>query len=384
MNRLVRLAERFARGRPPVGTTPADVVARENKWRLLRYRARPDRAPPEPAVRHPVPVLLVPSLINRHYVLDLLPGRSFAEAMVADGHDVFIIDWGTPGPEDRFLDFDAVTDRYLGRAVRAACRAAGSEQVHLLGYCLGGTLATIYTAVHPERVASLTALAAPISFHDEGLLSQWTRVRGFDVGALVNACGNVPWPLMQASFHLLRPTMNAAKLVGLVDRALDDEFLDGFFAIETWGNDNVSFPGEAYRRYIEELYQGDALMRGTMTLRGRPARLEAIRCPTLAVTFEHDQIVPPASAAVLLDRVGAEHKARIHLAGGHVGAVVSKKAAQHLWPKLSAWWAKGWREGAPASRPAPEAPALASPQPPSPAKGKGQRRSGQATGERVH
>jgi polyhydroxyalkanoate synthase len=347
MNRLLRIAERTLRGRPPVGTTPADVIARENKWRLLRYRA------PEGGRRHPLPVVLVPSLINRHYVLDLLPGRSFAEAMVREGHDVSIIDWGTPGPEDRHLTFDAICDRYIGRAVRAACRAAGTEQAHVLGYCLGGTLAVLHAAVRPERVASLTLLAAPVRFRDEGLLSRWTSVSSFDIGALNDAFGNVPWPLMQASFHLLKPTMQAAKLVGLVDRALDDEFLDGYFATETWGNDNVSFPGAAYRRYLEALYRDDALVNGTMTVSGRPARLESITCPTLAVTFEHDHIVPPASAAVVLERIGAARRERIHLPGGHVGAVVSKKAAAHLWPRLSAWWAGGWQEGAGREAPSP-------------------------------
>jgi polyhydroxyalkanoate synthase subunit PhaC len=330
--RLRNLAGLVRRGKPVVGVTPADVVHTENKWRLLRYRPRTGG----PAYR--TPVLLVPSLINRHYVLDLQPGKSFAEWMVARGHDVYIIDWGTPGPEDRYLSFDDICDRYLGRAVRKVARAAGGR-VHLLGYCLGGTLTAIHAAVHPEHIASLVAMAAPIQFVDDGLLSLWTRTPTFSVDALVDAFGNVPWPLMQASFHLLKPTLNAVKLVGLVDRAWDDQFLDGFFAIERWGSDNVSMPGEFYRRYINELYRDDALVAGTFTLGGRPARLENIACPTLAVTFEHDHIVPPASAAVLLDRVAATDTARIHLPGGHVGAVISRKAAAGLWPQLSDWWA---------------------------------------------
>jgi polyhydroxyalkanoate synthase subunit PhaC len=317
--------------RPAVGTTPSSVVHRENKWRLLRY----DGAP-----RFSTPVLLVPSLINRHYVLDLLPGKSFAEYLIAAGHDVFIIDWGTPGDEDRYLGFDDICDRYLGRAIRLAARTAGSDKVHLLGYCLGGTLAAIHAAARPERIASLAALAAPIGFADDGLLSIWTRSRSFDVDALVDACGLVPWPLMQAAFHMLRPTLLLSKAVQVIDRAWDDEFLDGFFALETWGNDNVSFPGACYRDYVKELYRSDALLAGALTLSGRPARLESISCPTLAITFEHDTIVPWRSAAVLLDRVGAQDKQHLHLSGGHVGAVISKKAKTALWPAISAWWAE--------------------------------------------
>jgi polyhydroxyalkanoate synthase len=320
------------RKRPAVGTTPADAVHRENKWTLLRYRARTE------GIAHRTPILLVPSLINRHYVLDLQKGKSFVEFLVARGHDVFIINWGTPGPEDRFLEFDEICDRYIGRAVRKAARLAGTEQVHLLGYCLGGTLTAIYTAARPERVASLVALAAPIRFADAGIMAEWVRSPGFDVRTLVSACGNVPWPLMQATFQMLQPTLNLAKTVGLIDRAWDDEFLDSFLALETWGHDNVSFPGAAYQRYIEDLYRDDKLVRGELLLSGRPARLDAITCPTLAVTFEHDHIVPTSCAAVLLDHVSSTDTEHIHLNGGHVGAVVSRKAASGLWPQMSDWW----------------------------------------------
>src|SRR5215470_12186859 len=92
---------RIDRARALVGTTPADEVHRENKWRLLRYRSRR-----ELSNGGSTPILLVPSLINRHYVLDLLPKKSFAEYLLNEGHDVYVIDWGTPGDEDRYLRFD--------------------------------------------------------------------------------------------------------------------------------------------------------------------------------------------------------------------------------------------------------------------------------------
>jgi polyhydroxyalkanoate synthase len=332
MKGLLQLARRAIKA-PAVGVTPADVIHTENKWRLLRYRPRPE------GPRFRTPVLLVPSLINRHYVLDLMPGRSFAEYLVAEGHDVTIIDWGQPGPEDRYVSFDDITDRAIGRALRVTAGLSDRGQAHVLGYCMGGTLAVIHAAVRPERVASLLVLAAPVRFSDSGLLGDWTRSPQFDVDALVDATGNVPWQLLQASFHMLRPTLTLSKAVHAVDRAWNDENLDGFFALERWGNDNVSLPGAFYRRYIKDLYRSDSLVEGAFTLSGRPVRLGAIACPTLAVTFEHDNIVPWQSCAELLERIASEDKQRIHLAGGHVGGVVSSKAKTRLWPKLSGWWA---------------------------------------------
>jgi len=329
-----RLAALFRRPAPVVGATPADVVHVEGRWRVLRYRPRAG------GLAFRTPVLLVPSLINRHYVLDLMPKKSFAEHLVAAGHDVYCIDWGTPADEDRFETFERVVVQHLGRAVRVAARHAGGDRAHVLGYCLGGTLALIHAALRPERVASLTLVAAPVRFKVDGLLWRWTNSTTFDLDTLVDATGNVPWPLMQGAFQMLRPTLPLTKVVALAQRAWDDKFLDGFFALETWGADNVSFPGECYRTYIRELYRNDALVAGTLSLGGRRVDLAAVACPLHAITFEHDNIVPKESATAVLDLVGSRDKAHIHLQGGHVGAMVSQAAAHGLWPRLRAWWAE--------------------------------------------
>ncbi len=337
LDSLAALLRRAPKGPAVVGVTPHTVAWSENKWRLLRFT---------PTVkRHARPILFVPSLINRWYVLDLGPGRSLIEWLVAQGHEVFCIDWGTPGAEDRYLTWDDIGGRYLGRAVRVASRLGGTGDVHVLGYCLGGTLATAYVAAFPEHVASLLALAAPIDFDQAGIMALWTRTPAFDVGAIVDAFGNVPWQLMQASFQMLKPTMAASKVVGVLDRAWDDEFLESFLATERWGGDNVSFPGATYTRYIEALYRGNQLVRGGFSVCGRPVDLAAIRCPVMAVAFEDDHIVPIASAAPLIERVASRDKYLLGMRGGHVGAVVSRKAADRLWPSLAKFWAE--RPGTP-------------------------------------
>ncbi len=345
MRGLPRLLSLWRRPKPVVGATPCDVVHAENKWRLLHYVPAPG------GPKHATPVLLVPSLINRHYVLDLMPGKSFAEWLVAQGHDVWCIDWGAPTAEDRWVTFDDVVERALGRALRKL-----PAKPHVLGYCMGGTLAAIHAAAHPDAFQSFVALAAPVKFDEGGTLSAWTRSKAFDVDALLEAFGVVPWQLMQGAFHLLRPTLTLQKIVTLLDRAWNDEFLDGFLAIETWGSDNVALPGEFYRTYLNALYRGDELHRGTFRLAGRPAPLSAITCPTLAVTFANDSIVPRGCASALVAAIASPQKEELHLPGGHVGAVVSKHAAKTLWPTLSAFFVKheasrpGVKRRAPGSR----------------------------------
>ena len=340
MRRLLSVAKRVVAGRPPVGTTPHDVVARENKWRLLRYRR--EGAP----VRYRTPVLLVPSLINRHYVLDLLPGRSLVEHLAADNLDVWMIDWGRPRAEDRYVSFDDVLDGQMRRAFEHVELAAGPRAgVSLLGYCMGGTLAAIFASLYPQRISALVCLTTPVDFSQGGVLSQWSQRENLDVDRIVDSLGNVPWPLMQASFHMLVPTSLAQKALLLYDRLGDDEFTDGFVALETWGNDNVDFPGEAYRRYIRELYQENRLLHGTLAVRGRPARLDAIRAPLLNVIAEGDHIVPPPSARCLEQLVSSDKRQTWELRGGHIGAIVSRRAKAAFWPRLSQWLVDNQRRG---------------------------------------
>ncbi|CAN5549615.1 class III poly(R)-hydroxyalkanoic acid synthase subunit PhaC [soil metagenome] len=331
LDSLVALWKRAPKGPALVGATPHTVVWTENKWKLMRF------APAVP--KFGTPILMVPSLINRWYVLDLGPQRSLIEWLVAQGHEVFCIDWGTPGAEDRYLTWDDIAGRYLGRALRVSARYSRSGTVHVLGYCLGGTLATTYIAAFPDRVASFLALAAPLDFDKAGIMTTWTRVPTFEVGSMIAAFGNVPWPLMQATFKMMRPAGDLVKAVALLDRAWDDEYLEGVLATERWGSDNVSFPGACYAQYIQELYRENRLIHGGFSLAGRPVELSAIKCPVLAIAFSDDHIVPVDSAARIVERTSSVDKQLVVQRGGHVGAVVSRKAAERLWPLMSSFWA---------------------------------------------
>jgi polyhydroxyalkanoate synthase len=221
-----------------------------------------------------------------------------------------------------------------------AARLADASSVHLLGYCLGGTMTTMHIARRPEYIQSHVAIASPVSFEDTGILGAWTRSPHFNVHSLVDALGNMPAPLLQAAFYLIKPTLLPWKVVSFLDRAHDESFVEGFMATEHWGSDNIPFAGEAFRGLIQRLYRDDALMQGRMSLSDRPIALEDIECPTAIVTFEHDYIVPTSCAVPLLERISSTDTEHIHVSGGHVGAVVSRRARNGLWPRLSSWWSQ--------------------------------------------
>jgi polyhydroxyalkanoate synthase len=308
--------------------TPRDVVLRDGSARLYRFRsdAAPERSPP---------VLLVPSLINRWYVLDLRPEVSLAAALVGAGFDTFCLDWGIARDEDRFLSWDDLIAR-LGRMVRRVRRLTGHERVALLGYCMGATLCAIHAALEPLQLAALVNLLGPIDFRSGGLLSALVDRRWFDADAIADA-GNVHPVQMQCGFLSLRPTSSVAKWMGLVDRIGVPGALEAFNALETWASDNVPFPAEAYRTYIKNLYQDNQLVLGQHSVLGRRVDLKRVACPVLTVAAQNDTICPAPAARALNDHVGSSDCTFHVCPGGHVGAVVGNRAPRDLYPLMTEW-----------------------------------------------
>lgn len=304
------------------------VVHREGTARLYRFHGGKLDA-------GRAPVLLVPSVINRWYVLDLRPGSSVVEALVKAGLDVWLLDWGVPEDEDRYLAWDDLIAR-LNRAASRVLRQTKSPDLALLGYCMGATLTAIWAAQNSQKLRALINLAGPIDFSQAGRLGEMVDRRWFDAEAIA-AAGNVSAHQMQSGFVALRPTQNLAKMVGLVDKIFDPPAREAFFALETWASDNVPFPGAAYATYIGELYQRNALIAGEHFVRGERVDLKRIRCPVLTVAADRDTICPLPAARGLNEHVASSDRELFVIPGGHVGAVVGSKAADLLYPKLASW-----------------------------------------------
>jgi polyhydroxyalkanoate synthase len=313
-----------------VGTSPKDVVYRENKASLYRYHS-----PANPVKS--TPVLIVYALINRLYILDLYPGRSFIQHLLGEGLSVYAVDWGTPGPEDRDITLDYFIEGYLDRMVRKVMEVSGAPQISLFGYCLGGTLAAIYAALHPERIKNLVLLTTPINFAESGYLGKAVQEECFPLDAVVEAFGNVPPWFMQAGFKLLNPLGDLAKYYNFVKNMHNDRFLENFFAMETWVNDNIPFPGAAYRKYIKDLYQDNLLYKGLFEIDGRRVDLKQITANHLTVAASEDTIAPPQSAICIKDLISSQDNEALVLPGGHVGVLIGGRALKTTWPRITDW-----------------------------------------------
>lgn len=229
------------------GQTPKEVIWTKNKAKLYHYE-------PTAKKRFPVPILIIYALINRPYVLDLMPGNSFIEYMVKYGFDVFMLDWGTPGDEDKKLSFENYVLDYIPRAVKKVLRATGTEEISLLGYCMGGTMTAMYSALFPGKpLRNLVLLTAPIDFtpDDMGMFGFMTSPKYFNPDHIVEAFGNVPKDFIDTGSRMLKPVTNyVGTYVTMWDRIMQDKSMDTWLAMNKWVNDGVSFPGEAFRQWI--------------------------------------------------------------------------------------------------------------------------------------
>lgn len=314
---------------------PATLVAHKGPVKLLKFAANLEDGEPRSA-----PILFVYSLINRYYILDFMPGRSLLEFYTSQGRDCYVIDWGTPGVEDRYKTWEDYALRYLRFAVEALREDASlstNEPIHLFGYCVGGTLALTFAALRPSFVRSLTVMATPVDFHDEGLLSRWTAPERFDVDQVVSACGHVPTWLLESGFRMLSPLSNLTKWRDLWRGREREGFIEMWRRMEQWASDNVPFPAEVYRQYIRDTYQTNAFCRGEMMVGGERLDLSQISAPVLAVVALRDQIVPVSSARAIERLLPDGQVTTLTLSTGHLGLSTSGKAASLFWPKMYAW-----------------------------------------------
>ena len=315
-----------------MGATPHDVVFEHGTLRLLRYR----RQTPATA-RHPV--LFCYALINRPYILDLLPSKSVVQRYLEQGFDVFMIDWGVPSDDDRVLTMQDYVCGRLASVIDFILRDRGVDQLHLLGYCMGGTLASLFTALEPRLVRTLTLLATPIEFSSRTcLINIWTGEQTFDVDEFIDAHGNCPAAFLQACFLGLKPVENLLeKQVAFCEQLDDPEFVTGYFALERWLNDNIPVAGETFREFVKYLFQQNQLTLGKLKLGERRIDLAQIDCPLLLLTAKNDHLVPPESTVRLCDHVSSRDVMTMSLDAGHVGLVVSGKAHKAFWPNAVRW-----------------------------------------------
>lgn len=326
------LSEPFPLNEDPPTTTPYEVVYEGGKVRLRHYRAV--------GTPHPTPLLVVYSLIKRPFILDLQPGRSVVESLTKQGVEIYLIDWIPPTRDDSWRGFDAYIKADLANAVRAVQIREQVERVSLLGYCFGGLLTTIYTALYPETVKHLINFTLPLDMSVRELARDALidKLSPATVNLITTLYGNCPAWFIKAGFDAMSPVHHAFdKYIGLYRNQDKEGYAETFDLFERWMNSDVPLAGQIFREMMEDIFRHNLLVQGRFQVAGQTVNLRAITCPVLNVIGEHDDVVHPRSSLPLLDLIGSDDARNLVFPTGHIGAAVSAAAQKKLWPQVGAW-----------------------------------------------
>jgi len=324
---------RYRRFPRPERPPEPPVVWRQGSTRLFDYAAA-GRGRRRTGGRA---VLVVPSLINRAYILDLSPQRSLMRHLAAAGFHPYLVDWGTPGETEK--DF-TLTDYIVGRLTAALAFVTGASRrpVAVVGYCMGGLLALALAGRRPDDVNALALLATPWDFHAAHAAQRRVlEALAPSLSAMIDVLGFLPVDVLQAMFASLSPYQTAAKFRRFATLADDGEPARHFVELEDWLNDGVPLVGRVARECLFGWYVDNAPGRGLWAVAGRSVSPGEITKPALVVIPEKDHIVPPWSAAALARALPRATSWR--LATGHIGMAAGTQAKSLLFEPLAAWLA---------------------------------------------
>jgi polyhydroxyalkanoate synthase len=331
-----RLAALVHEGHCEPGANPREPMWRSGNACLWRY------SPPLKRRRGP-PVVVVYSLINRPEVLDLAPGHSLIGALLSQGHEVWLLDWGEPLAPVDLRPLETLLLEVLVPAVAFVCAARRCRAVDLLGVCQGGTLALIYASLPLARVRRLVTLVTPVSFAPvPHLLGRWAtalaKVLERAGSASFVARGNLPAALLHQGFVALRPfRLGFEKYLGLADHAEDPGWLQQFGRMERWIASGPAQPALASAEFLRLTYGRDALWNGQWRVGDLSAQLEQVRAPVCNLYALQDHLVPPAQTTVLGQRLPPDQYRAHRFDGGHIGIFTSRRATLEVFPVVAAF-----------------------------------------------
>lgn len=317
--------------RDSINRTSSEIIPMEGHFDLLHYKS-------EQPIKQKTPLLIVGSLINRYYILDLLPKISIIKKFQQAGFDVYATDWRTPKSYDKDMTLDSYARQYLEYAVEKVQEITCSKKISLFGYCWGGIFALIHAAIHPWHVKNLILHATPTDLETEPTsVELWTKKINAD--HLVSVFGNIPGSFLNAAFLMRNPVEAFLKHLRFFGEPRTIDEIERFFSIEMWLYDSRPIIGEVFRKIVDDIYKNNLLIKNKMKVGEKLVDLKKITMPVLNIVGEKDDLVPPQSSRTINDVIDSKDKKLLEFPTGHVGLCISSTAHERLWPDVVEWLA---------------------------------------------
>ncbi|OYU49210.1 MAG: class I poly(R)-hydroxyalkanoic acid synthase [Rhizobiales bacterium PAR1] len=308
--------------------TPGKVVFRNELFELIQY------TPSTPEV-YKTPLLIVPPWINKFYILDLNPEKSFIRWAVSQGQTVFVIAWINPDSRHRTYDFEAYMKKGILTAIEQIEVATGEKSVNTIGYCVGGTLLAVTLAYiaqgkRPERIKSATFFTTQVDFTYAGDLLTFVdenQIKG--VEELMAKFGYLPGEKMAGAFNMLRPN-------DLIWSYMVNNYLKGKkpapFDLLFWNSDSTRMAEANHSFYLRNCYLNNTLSQGRMVVGDRTLDLSKVKIPVYNLAAKEDHIAPAKSVFVGSKFFGGP-VTYVMAGSGHIAGVVNPVAK----PKYQFW-----------------------------------------------
>jgi polyhydroxyalkanoate synthase subunit PhaC len=292
----------------------------------------------QPASAARAALLLIPAPIKRPYIWDIAPGASAVERLLTTGLPVYLLAWRRPEPADQSLGLETYAERAILDALDAIQAETGADAAFLAGHSLGGTLAAIFAALHPNRVCGLVELEGPIAFIGGRL--EAAAASGPPPQAITGALGNVPGTFLDLASVGADPHT-------FVREPLGDAMRSGWsplhWRVRRWTLDEAPMARRLFEEVYEALYRENRFAERRLEIGARLADPRAIEAPILAVLDRRSRIVPPASMEAYRTCTSAKRVEILEYAGDvgvvmqHVGVLVGRNAHERLWPRIVDW-----------------------------------------------
>ncbi|WP_218048904.1 alpha/beta fold hydrolase [Curvivirga aplysinae] len=277
------------------------------------------------------PILLIPSLINRGYIFDLEAKRSFARYLTENGYPTYLVNWNHPDAAEKQFNLEDYILR-LTRICQHLIEKTGKEPI-ILGYCMGGTLATGLASIFPELVHSLIALATPWDFNADGGKQKAMLSPAFPLmEQQINAFGQLPTDTLQLCFGLLDPMLSLKKFTKFSQLEEQSEQALSFVALEDWLNDGVPLAGPTAKECLFDWYQENTPAKENWLLNGKIVQPQHFDRPSLCIIPITDRIVPPESALALANTLPLNITLKPSL--GHIGMMSASRAEKLVWEPI--------------------------------------------------
>ena len=303
-----------ASGTIEVGMTPHEVVQETRAYKLTHYR-------PMLSKTARTPILIVYALINKSYILDLQPDKSWIHSLVGQGFDVYLINWNPPTQYDKYTSFDDYVNVYMDDCIEFIRSKKAIDQVTLHGYCMGATMSAMYCSLHQEKVKNLATIAPVIdSSRDTTVLANFSR--HLDAERMFYSVGNMPKEQLYSCYSALKPFKQGVnKYFNLVENIDNDNFVQNFLRVEKWLYDTPDIAGQTFRQWISDIYQHNLLYKNEMKIGDHLIDLSKITIPFLNIVAEEDHLVSAECSAALNDSVSSTDKRLMRFHTGHVGLI---------------------------------------------------------------